>query len=81
MRQAVAYNRWKTMENCTTVTTTSGGFNLTGILERSALVNIRRKDSQGRTVFCFYITLRRYFKLEIIYESASLFNLKEKKLI
>lgn len=27
MRRAVAYNRWKTMDNCTTVTKTSGGFN------------------------------------------------------
>ena len=36
--------------------------------------------TQGRTLFCFHITLRWYFKLEIIYESASLFNLKEKKI-
>ena len=58
------------------------------VKERSALVNVRRNAlsllmsfTQGRTVFCFYITLRRYFKLEIIYESSSLFNLKEKKLM
>ena len=55
---------------------------------RSALVNIRRKAlsplmifTQGRTVFCFYMKLKWYFKLEIIYESASLFNLKEKKIV
>ena len=30
--------------------------------------------------FCFYIALTWYFKLEIIYEIASLFNLKEKKI-
>ena len=58
------------------------------ISPRSALVNIRRKAlstlmifTQGRTVFCFYITLKWYLKLEIIYESASLFNLKEKKIL
>ena len=52
----------------------------------SALVNIRRKAlsslmifTQGRTLLCFYLTLKWYFKLEIIQESASLFNLKEKK--
>ena len=57
---------------------------------RSALVNIRRKAlspliifTQGRTVFCFYIrhTWMINFKLEIIYESASPFNLKEKKIV
>ena len=54
----------------------------------SVLVNIRRKArsslmifTQGRTLLCFYLTLKWYFKLEIIQESASLFNLKEKKLI
>ena len=56
-------------------------------LKWPAIVNIRRKAlsplvifTQGRTVFCFYITLRRFFKLEIIYKCASIFNLKQKKI-
>ena len=38
------------------------------------------KFTQGRTVVYFYITLRRLFQAGNVHESASLFNLKEKKI-
>ena len=57
------------------------------LFKRSALDPIDRspfplpltKFTQGRTVFCLYITLRWYFTLEMFIKSASFFNLKENK--